>query len=67
MLYIQSAGYVWCVIASAFLFILLMKSIIDDIGKEPFHRLLLVTIALCLPLLFMALYFSAMAVMLLFW
>lgn len=67
MLYIQAAGYMWCAITSAFLFVLLMKSIVSDIGKEPFYRLLLVTLALCLPLLFMALYFGAMAVMLLFW
>lgn len=67
LLYVYAIGSLWCAIASAFLFVLLMKSIINDIGKEPLLRLIFWAVSLCLPLLFMSLYFGATAAILIFW
>lgn len=67
MLYIQAAGYAWCATATAFLFVIIAKSIIDSIGKDPAYKLVLVAALLLLPLSFIALYFSCMALMLVFW
>lgn len=67
ILYIQAVGYFWCSALFAFLFCFIMSAIISDIGKEPVSKLLFVTIALSLPLLFAAFHFGIIAAILIFW
>jgi hypothetical protein len=67
MLYVYAAGSLWCAGVAAFLFFFLTQPIIKDIGKESFYKLAFIAVSVCLPLLFMSLYFGATAAILIFW
>jgi hypothetical protein len=67
LLYVYAVGSLWCAGVAAFLFTILMKSIISDFGKEPFLTLAFYAVLLCVPFLFMAFYFFATAAILIFW